>query len=605
MFNLTHRFKKKAVMFENITLGDRIDLEQLEKRTSTEKEDARATRKEGSMVVRRKGSGNKLVRVVKRGTSLRAFKKQVRKNSTKSRLSGDKKEYQPRLPPPSNNTKMPATVPRAKKRAQLQRLSIDNSNSTSSGQLSPTTKGMVIGDPSASYEDSDFVLEVSGGSTPVTVCKSLATLLKEHQADGLKFCWRNVCSQIMKYKQEGNEDIHGAILAHNMGLGKSFQAVCLLHTLLTHPSLTTPAGTGGRIIQRALLIAPVNTLANWETEFLKWIGKSEGRSIPAIRFYPQWDGGKQKMKVVKEWYDSGGILCVSSERYANATKGYLDGAKKKTSGKKSPVPFMEVDKKVDAKEAKKQAKDAEEDAFLRKALFNPGPDIVVLDEVHGMLKSNTTNIYKCLCGLKTRLRLGLTGSPVQNNLLEYFRMASWMRPDCLGTEINFTRKFLDPIMDGMASDCTPSQAEKQEQATTELHGILDKFVHRRDSNILAKDLPFLQESIIHVRQSMVQTKLYREFRKYQRETDNKGFFKQYHALRPVSNHPAVLIYPEGKNKSSSRPNTPVPESSRSNTPVPEPEEKPRIAPEKFGKFEYKLDHFCTHYVLPPYSLSCL
>ena len=47
--------------------------------------------------------------------------------------------------------------------------------------------------------------------------------------------------------------------------GKSLQAVCLLHTLLTHPSLITPSGIGGgaggrRIIYRAMLIAPVNTL---------------------------------------------------------------------------------------------------------------------------------------------------------------------------------------------------------------------------------------------------------------------------------------------------------------------------------------------------------
>ena len=288
-----------------------MDLDLLEKRCTTDKDDALATKKEGSMVVRRKGSGSRMVRVVRRGTSLRALKKQVRKETTTSRLSGDKKEYQPRLPVPANDTKMPATVPRAKKRAQLQRLS--GSNDGSSGQVSPSMRGLLIGDDFATYEDSDVVLEVENCTNQITVCKSLATLLKEHQQDGLKFCWRNVCSQIMNYKQEGNDDIHGAILAHNMGLGKSFQAVCLLHTLLTHPSLTAPAGTsgtGGRIIHRAMLIAPVNTLANWETEFDKWIGTSSGRHIPAIRFYP-WSDSKTKMKIIKEWYDYGGVLCVS------------------------------------------------------------------------------------------------------------------------------------------------------------------------------------------------------------------------------------------------------------------------------------------------------
>ena len=208
---------------------------------------------------------------------------------------------------------------------------------------------------------------------------------------------------------------------------------------------------------------------------------------------------------------------------------------------------------------------------------------MVLDEVHSMLKSSTTNIYRVLCGLNTRLRLGLTGSPIQNNLYEYFRMASWVRPNCLGTESNFTKKFHDPIMDGMAADCTPSQAEKQEQVSSEMHGILAKFVHRRDADVLAKDLPFLQETIIQVRQSMAQTKLYREFRKYQREMDSKNFFKQYHALRPVANHPAVLLCPEGKNKS--RPNTPTPPVVNSNADTAAAttnDDRPNLAPEKHG-----------------------
>ena len=44
--------------------------------------------------------------------------------------------------------------------------------------------------------------------------------------------------------------------------------------------------------------------------------------------------------------------------------------------------------------------------------------------------------------------------------------------------------------------------------------------------MLAKDLPFLQETIIQVRQSKPQAKLYSDFRKYQRESGNKSFFKQ-------------------------------------------------------------------------------
>jgi len=200
------------------------------------------------------------------------------------------------------------------------------------------------------------------------------------------------------------------------------------------------------------------------------------------------------MKTITEWYDHGGILCVSLDKYASACKAFFDTESSKRGATSNKTA------------TKKSSVHIKNNAFLRRALFQPGPDIVVLDEVHSMLKSNNTNIYKALCGMGTRLRLGLTGSPIQNNLYEYFRMANYVRPGCLGTEANFTKKFHDPIMDGMAADCTPLEADTQEQVSKELHGILAKFVHRRDADVLSKELPFLQETIIHVRQSRVQGK---------------------------------------------------------------------------------------------------
>ncbi len=87
---------------------------------------------------------------------------------------------------------------------------------------------------------------------------------------------------------------------------------------------------------------------------------------------------------------------------------------------------------------------------MLQALFKPGPDIVVLDEAHSMLKSNNTNIFKTLNQQTARLRLALTGTPLQNNLSEYFNMASWVRPGCLGTEAQFSQKYERPIMAGSA-----------------------------------------------------------------------------------------------------------------------------------------------------------
>jgi hypothetical protein len=131
-------------------------------------------------------------------------------------------------------------------------------------------------------------------------------------------------------------------------------------------------------------------------------------------------------------------------------------------------------------------------------------------------------------------------------------------------------------MAGMAADCLPVQAEKQEHLSSELHQILSSIgefscsvyistrcsltntlcspfyliVHRCSRDVLRKALPFKNEVIIHIRQSKPQAKLYREFKKYQR-ANNVSFWEQYHALRPVSNHPACLSFFRDKSCSNS------------------------------------------------------
>ena len=557
--------QKKSVKCEERDLGGLIDLGKLEKNCICEDDDI-VEDKKVEMVIRSKKGGKTGSRVVKQNKSLYVRKKQAAKSKRRGRLSGDKKEYQPRAPPqPRQQQDGP---PKAKKRAQLLPVS---ASGTLSGRSSPVIKGVLMGSELAKFEPSDVILEVAGcESQQVSVCRSLASLLKDHQKEGLQFCWKNICHDILNPNEELYGGVRGAILAHNMGLGKSFQAVCLLHTLMTHPSLVLPSRNGvgmtngasrgksssKRIVHRAMLIAPVNTLANWEQEFAKWLGPN----VPAVRFF-SWTELQSKSKIIREWYEEGGILCCSSDRYASSCKGFLD---------------------IDGKDKEKDAKvtPSKDDAFFRKALFNPGPDIVCLDEVHTMLKTSTSQISKVLNGLGTKLRFALTGSPIQNNLFEYYRMASWVRPDSLGTESFFEKTFATLIMDGMAADCTIFQAEWQERRTKELHAILSDFVHRRDDAVLQKELPFHQTAIIHVRQSKVQVKLYQDFRKYQKRTGDLGFFKQYHALRPVSNHPACLI--GSAEMESASPDSPSANEEKEKPQVEGEDlgDQPRVAPEK-------------------------
>ena len=74
----------------------------------------------------------------------------------------------------------------------------------------------------------------------------------------------------------------------------------------------------------------------------------------------------------------------------------------------------------------------------------------------------------------------------------------------------------------------------------EIFQTISSSIHRLDSSILAKDLPPMQQAVLHLRQTKTQSKLYRAFKTH-RNKDNNNFFDQYSQLFPVNNHPACLL----------------------------------------------------------------
>jgi hypothetical protein len=109
--------------------------------------------------------------VVRRNASIHAVRAQAKKETTAVRLSGDNKEYQPKMPP-KNDAKPEYAVPKAKKRAQLHRLST-GSLSASLDPLTPTSaRGIIIGSDVA-FEDSDIALPVNNCTSTVSICRPL------------------------------------------------------------------------------------------------------------------------------------------------------------------------------------------------------------------------------------------------------------------------------------------------------------------------------------------------------------------------------------------------------------------------------------------------
>jgi transcriptional regulator ATRX len=173
-----------------------------------------------------------------------------------------------------------------------------------------------------------------------------------------------------------------------------------------------------RLIHRILVVVPANTLVNWQNEFIKWINQLQ---MPKIRINVLNDvtgTAAYRDSIIKDkWFNRGGILLSSDKKLLRFLKPVM-------SDKKVSTPRYE-------------------------AFFSPGPCVVVVDEAHLFLKSSRTEMSKLLEMIETKRRIALTGTPLQNNLMEYYRMANWVKADCLGPPKEFERMYAGPIMKSM------------------------------------------------------------------------------------------------------------------------------------------------------------
>lgn len=128
-----------------------------------------------------------------------------------------------------------------------------------------------------------------------------------------------------------------------------------------------------------------------------------------------------RARVIREWQKVGGVLLIGYELYRQLS------LKKPTKAKrKRGQPFK--DPSMDVEEDSKNKPLLDE---MQVALVDPGPDLVICDEGH-RIKNSHASISLALKQMRTKRRIVLTGYPLQNNLLEYWCMVDFVRPNYLG-----------------------------------------------------------------------------------------------------------------------------------------------------------------------------
>lgn len=293
-----------------------------------------------------------------------------------------------------------------------------------------------------------------------------------------------------------NRGING-ILADEMGLGKTIQVIAFLAYLRERMNLQ----------RHILIIVPASTLDNWEREFDVW--------CPEIRLL--------------QYY---GTQMVRSQ-----IRNYVA---------KNP---NEVDVVLTTYNV---AQSAEDRKLFKRIRF----EYLIFDEAH-MLKNMKSTRYQSLIKIKSKRRVLLTGTPLQNNLVELMSLLVFTMPRMFMPKIAHVEALFSSASreDGGR---TQFERERIEQAKK----IMRPFVLRRLKNDVLRDLPKKSEQVVKIKLTKSQSKLYqnlidsfkREIKEHKREIldDDSSFSTEsaedikkgsgmLMALRKVANHPLLML----------------------------------------------------------------
>ncbi|CAF4649304.1 unnamed protein product, partial [Rotaria socialis] len=145
---------------------------------------------------------------------------------------------------------------------------------------------------------------------------------------------------------------------------------------------------------------------------------------------------------------------------------------------------------------------------VRNALLNP--DLIICDEGH-RIKNHQAGVAIALKSIRTQRRIVLTGYPLQNNLIEYWCMVDFVRPNYLGSKLEFCNMFERPILNGQCIDSTAEDGKIMRARAHVLHSLLEGFIQRRGHDVLQTDLPPKTEYVILLKLSNIQRRLYMKF----------------------------------------------------------------------------------------------
>ncbi|KAL6232130.1 hypothetical protein BDW75DRAFT_25465 [Aspergillus navahoensis] len=303
--------------------------------------------------------------------------------------------------------------------------------------------------------------------------------IKPHQLNGIQFMWRELV-------EDKNQE--GCLLAHTMGLGKTMQVISLLVTISAAANSLDPKiqqqvpkdfrPTKNLPEARTLIICPSSLIENWHDEFIMWTPEDV---LLTVRQVSSEDNMDVRLAEVSTWHEKGGVLFISYDIFRH---WILNQA---TAKRGPPLPYS---RHQDVKH-----------------WLLEGPSIIIADEAHKM-KNPDSATSQAAMQFRSKSRIALTGSPLANNLGDYYTMVNWISYDYLGSFLEFKANYIEPIKEGLYADSTYGEKRKSLMKLQVLKQILEPKINRADITVLEGDLPPKVEFLLTVPLTKLQKDAY-------------------------------------------------------------------------------------------------
>ncbi|SPQ22420.1 4a88525c-3879-4092-bbe6-d59be0d62099 [Thermothielavioides terrestris] len=319
--------------------------------------------------------------------------------------------------------------------------------------------------------------------------------IKDHQIQGVRFMWNQVVVD--------SSVRQGCLLAHSMGLGKTMQVITLL-VVIAESSSSPDESVRSQIPEslrqsQTLILCPASLVDNWVEEISIW---APGGVLGPVHKMDASLSSEGRTLTLQHWASAGGVLIIGYTMFTTLIRSDEETAK----------------------------------------LLLETPNLVIGDEAHYM-KNPESQRHQATANFKTMSRIAMTGSPLTNNVMDYYAMINWVAPNYLADIAEFRERFSNPIKEGLYADSEPHQKRKARRMLHVLKATVDPKVHRRDIQVLYDELPRKKEFIITLPLTKLQMRLYQTYIEWVTNLSGEAITGQARAWSLVAKLGLVLAHP--------------------------------------------------------------